>query len=262
MKWHTVYVTGAKGEASLESLIGTLSHEVLELVMQLSPEDRSLELARKACRSVWAEFTASTTYAAWDEVTPPVNWTGFRRVMWAAVSRLWRLENPEDIEVLATEVKIDVVIDGVPFRGVIDRVDKLDEGIGISDYKTGRIPSDWYSDKPKRQVLLYAEAYEQLTKKHVISARLVYLKGKGKVIEADPTQDNRDEAIDWISGIWDRLAKSIENDAFEYNPGPLCGWCPNIVDCTAGHEAVKSQMEKGRNVGPGEDVLRFLKLIS
>jgi putative RecB family exonuclease len=256
-KWETIYQIGVEGESTIEATLGVFAHGVLERVMTLPAEQRTLKEAKKEAQREWKSFRDSDKFRAYSEAGMSEEaWLEFRRNAWAAVARLWALEDPTKVEVVSVEQKVRTEVAGVPFVGIIDRVDRdwLGE-LTINDYKTGKIPHLMFTEKAKRQIRLYAAAWEAQSGELPGAGRLVYLKGKGKILEVEIDRGHVDEATGWISDQWSRLQRSIETDEFEERPGPLCGWCPALPTCLPGQDAVRFRIEEGKNVGPGALVI-------
>ena len=131
----------------------------------------------------------------------------------------------------------------MPFVGIIDRVEEDTDGLIVTDYKSGRPPRPRFRADKLHQVLLYAGALRQLD--HAPArARLLYL--GSTVIETPATDDAVDEAVGQLRGTWDRLVDSCEHDTFTPQTGPLCGWCPHLLDCPEGRSEVEQRIAAGR----------------
>ena len=61
----------------------------------------------------------------------------FRWKAWTAIEGLWHLEDPATVEVRATEQDVEAELAGVPFRGIVDRIDEEGDGMIVTDYKSG-----------------------------------------------------------------------------------------------------------------------------
>jgi len=111
-------------------------------------------------------------------------------------------------------------------RGIADlMVVDGDQGY-IVDYKTG---SNKYPD-PKQLQLMALMGFEYFPEVTHFKAGLLFVAHNDFV-----TSEYRREKID---KYWDdfapqlkRLQLSYENDVWQENPTPLCGWCP-VSDCT------------------------------
>jgi hypothetical protein len=106
-------------------------------------------------------------------------------------------------------------------RGIADLlVIDGDQGF-IVDYKTG---SNKYPD-PKQLQLMALMAFAHFPELNHIKAGLLFVAHEHFV-----TSEYSREKIDeyWQDFYWDleRMRLSYENDSWQANPTPLCGWCP------------------------------------
>ena len=155
----------------------------------------------------------------------------------------------------ATEHEVQVEIGPVPFRGIIDRVDVFDEGLVVSDYKSGKAPAERFRHRPLKQVLLYAAALEAHTGQRPIGARLLYLGQRTMGIRV--TDRNLTAAKDELAGTWESLNTDCESGEFAASTGPLCAWCPFLAACPEGQAEVRERDAAGnvRADAPGLAVI-------
>jgi CRISPR/Cas system-associated exonuclease Cas4 (RecB family) len=110
-------------------------------------------------------------------------------------------------------------------RGIVDLMIVDGDHAFIVDYKTG---SNRYPD-PKQLKLMALMAFSHFPEVNVIKAGLLF-------VMHESFMDERYERDD-ISKLWKafegdlaRLQLSYDNDAWQPNPTPLCGWCP-VTTC-------------------------------
>lgn len=241
-KWKFRYRDRLPDPPGVPALAGTFAHRVLELLLQLPAERRTKDEAKNLCRKVWPETQRDEDYKALalDEAgAREFRWRG-----WLAVEGLWRLEDPAQVAVHATEHDVRVDIDGVPFRGIVDRIDVEDDGLIISDYKSGRAPSRRFADDRLTQVVLYAAAVRESSGQTPAKARLLYL-GQS-VVETPVTEDHLGHATSTLSQTWASLTADCERDEFDPSTGPLCAWCPFLSSCPEGQAEVRNRYNEGR----------------
>jgi putative RecB family exonuclease len=245
-RWRLRYVEKLTEPAGEEALVGTFAHRVLELLLAEPPARRTQEQAKVIAREVWPDTEADPDYQALaldEEGARRFRWKG-----WLAIAGLWQHEDPATVRVAATERHVQAELDGVPFLGVVDRIDHCDDGLVVTDYKTGRAPSRRFQDDKLSQVLLYAAAVEAADGQAPSRARLVYLGGDrrpGRVIETMATPDARAGAVAALRATWDRLGQAATSGAFEPSPGPLCGWCPFAERCEEGLVEIRRRHDQG-----------------
>lgn len=252
-KWKHRYIDKLPDPPGVPALAGTFAHRVLEVLLQLPQGQRSQDEAKKIARKVWPETTADADYQALgldSDAAKAFRWRG-----WLAVQGLWAIEDPDAVAVHATEHDVRVEVDGVPFRGIVDRIDVEDDGLIISDYKSGRAPSARFSEERLTQVLLYAAAVRSMTGQQPARARLLYL-GQ-KVIEVESNDRNLELATSELSETWDSLCGDCDRGEFDASVGPLCAWCPFVSECPEGKVEVQRRSKAGmvRADAPGLAVL-------
>ena len=240
-RWRMRYVERLPDPPGEAALAGSFAHRVLELFMQRAPEERTVEVAKVIAREEWPDVEADDDYKAlgYDESTGKQ----FRWKAWKAIEGLWALEDPKAVDVRATEQDIEADLGGVPFRGIVDRLDEEGDGLIVTDYKSGKAPSPRYRRGRLDQVLLYAAAVKEATGEMPVHARLLYLGQRPVGIKV--TQDELDGVVGKLAGTWSAINTACATDEFEPRTGPLCGWCPYVDRCPEGtKEAAKRQAKR------------------
>lgn len=242
-RWKLRYIERLPDPPGEAALVGTFAHRVLELLLQELPEHRSVVRARELARTAWPEIARHPDFAALgldDAAARKFRWTA-----WQAIEGLWRVEDPASVTVDATEQDVRVEIGGVPFRGIIDRVDVAEGGgLVVTDYKSGRAPSRKYADGRLAQVLLYAAALEAQQGVAPKRARLLYL--DQCVIEVDVTDENLGATSDALARTWAEMQSACTDGEFPATTGPLCAWCPFVEHCPEGRAEVELRHLAGR----------------
>ena len=225
------------GEAALA---GSFAHRVLELLMQRDPHERTVEVAKAIARAEWPGVEADPDFRAlgFDEA----GGKHFRWKAWQAIEGLWALEDPKAVDVRATEHDVEADLGGVPFRGIVDRLDDEGDGLVVTDYKSGKAPSARFRRGRLDQVLLYAAAVEQATGEMPVHARLLYLGQRPVGIKV--TREEIDSVVDKLAGTWVAINTACDTDEFEPRTGPLCGWCPYVDRCPEGTKEVAKRQAK------------------
>jgi len=132
-------------------------------------------------------------------------------------------KNPPEIfrvnDKIALELPFKLKIKEHILKGVIDRVDKIGEGIKIIDYKTGKF-KEKLSPEDKQQLLIYQIAAEEVFKLKVSELSYYYL-NEGKMISflgSDKDKEKQKEKI--LSEI-----EKIKSSDFSPTPGWQCKFC-------------------------------------
>ena len=244
-RWRLRYVERLPDPPGEAALAGSFAHRVLELLMQRDPHERTVEIAKAIARAEWpgVEADADFRVLGFDEAGRK----HFRWKAWQAIEGLWALEDPKAVDVRATEHDVEADLGGVPFRGIVDRLDEEGDGLVVTDYKSGKAPSARFRRGRLDQVLLYAAAVEQATGEMPVHARLLYLGQRPVGIKV--TREEIDSVVDKLAGTWAAINMACDTDEFEPRTGPLCGWCPYVDRCPEGtKEVAKREAKKDADV--------------
>jgi putative RecB family exonuclease len=236
-RWRYRYVEGRDDPPGEPALRGSFVHRVLEELMALLPPRRTLEQARLLARSVWPETAGDPDFVALslDEAAE----RGFRWRAWRSVEGYFAVEDPSSVDVVERERRVTCDVAGVPFVGIVDRTELTADGLVVTDYKTGRRPTERFCGERLDQVLLYAAALRSLGEQPR-RARLLYL-GSGPVeVEADGARLSG--ATEGFAQTWHDIGRARRRDEFPARPGPLCAWCPFVGECAEGMAEVERRL--------------------
>ena len=134
-RWKFRYVDRLPDPPGEAALAGTFAHRVLEELLGLEPQERTMDRARACAKEVWSDMAVDEDFNALALDTDGIR--NFKWTAWRAIEGLWDLEDPTTVEVVDTETEVSVEIGGVPFVGYIDRVEAGSDGLVISDYQVG-----------------------------------------------------------------------------------------------------------------------------
>ena len=247
-RWRFRYVERLPDPPGEAALAGSFAHRVLELLMQKPAAERTPAAAKLIARDEWADVESDNDYQALghdDEGSRHFRWKS-----WQAIEGLWALEDPTMVDVRATEQDVQAVLGGVPFRGIVDRLEDEADGLVVTDYKSGKAPGPRYRRGRLDQVLLYAAAVKEATGEMPVRARLLYL-GQ-RPVGIDVTQPELDGVIEKLSGTWTAINTACDTDEFEPRTGPLCGWCPYADRCPEGTAEVAKRQARKAAESPAE----------
>lgn len=240
-RWHIKYVLRQPEPSGQAALVGTFAHRVLELVCGLPAGYRTLDQAKAMAKQLWPETEADPDFQALELSEEQAR--AFRWQAWLAITGLWSLEDPAGVDVVSTEQRVTAKLDGVPFVGVIDRVDRHGEQLVVSDYKSGSLPGPRYRDGRLQQVMLYAAALTAATSQQPHRARLLYL-GQ-RILNVAVTDRRVEAATAKLSTTWNGIVNACVTETFEAKPGILCGWCPFVGQCPEGQAELTRRAEAG-----------------
>lgn len=117
-------------------------------------------------------------------------------------------------------------IGNVRLKGVVDRIDQIEGGVRIIDYKTGALPRDEGEVKRDLQVPVYVMGIEQAMGVKVLAAEYIYVEG-AKRIEIEISPEMREKAVAKIVENVELLRKMN----FNAKPGALCRFCDYRTIC-------------------------------
>jgi len=242
-QWYFKYIAKLPDPKGEDAVLGTFTHSVLELLLQEPANNRSKDRAKEIAREIWPGVENDPDFIALR--LSDTEALEFRKRSWIAIEGLWELEQPQDILVDSTELEVRVEINDIPFRGYIDRVEKEDDGLVITDYKSGKAPYKRFEEDKLQQVLLYAAALEQLNGSRPKRARLLFLNNRNKsnsqnrrVVAVDVTEKNLTQATTKFERTWAELNAACSSGDFHAKPQILCKWCSFLQNCPQGQQWV------------------------
>ncbi|MFA5945425.1 MAG: ATP-dependent DNA helicase [Patescibacteria group bacterium] len=123
---------------------------------------------------------------------------------------------------LLLEAGFTLKIGDILMKGRIDRIDSVDGGVEIIDYKTGRAKEKLEWDD-RRQLLLYALAGEQcFNPPLIVKALTYYYVETNQTMSFAPTEKDKEKLLDEIQ----ETVGGIRTSSFEAKPGPFtCKYC-------------------------------------
>jgi len=214
------------------ALKGTLVHRALELFFtQHPPGSRSRQAAQDALDAAWQELKSGEEIEGLglDERET----AAFLADACALVDRYFELENPDEVRQVGLELSLSTDINGVTVRGIIDRLDELDDGsLAVVDYKTGRAPRIEQSRSRLSGVHMYALMCEAELGRRPAVVRLLYLRDR-VVISAAPTDQAMRGTRQRALGVWSAIERACREDDFRPNPSSLCRYCSYQAYCPA-----------------------------
>ncbi|MHB8439114.1 MAG: RecB family exonuclease [Acidimicrobiales bacterium] len=211
---------------------GTLVHRALERLYWFhEPGTRSPAVASHELALAWDELVSGTEL---DELgLTDAQRQALLDDAGALVENYLRLEDPDSVRAVGTELTLEAEVDGVHLRGIIDRLDLTPEGdFVVVDYKTGRLPSLQQEQSRFGGVQFYALLCEAVLGRRPVSVRLLYLR-EPLCIEADPSEQALRGLRRRTGAIWHAIERACETEDFRPKPSALCNWCSYRALCPA-----------------------------
>ncbi|PKM87656.1 hypothetical protein CVU83_02755 [Candidatus Falkowbacteria bacterium HGW-Falkowbacteria-2] len=110
-------------------------------------------------------------------------------------------------------------IGGEILKGAIDRVDRVEGGVEVVDYKTGK-PKEKLEWQDRRQLILYQLFLEEVLQMRVLSLKYYYVEG-GKSLAFVPKEKEKDKLkLEVIAQI-----AAIKERRFLPKPNQMCQFC-------------------------------------
>jgi putative RecB family exonuclease len=169
LKYFFSYIAGWREPPTAALAGGSITHEVLEYLYRLEPQDRTLDTAMDLLREHGARMLRSSEYKPFE------NDLKMKYSVKEAIENLFKVEDPKQVVVQPEhiEMELSVEINGVNFFGKVDRftVDGLNR---VTDYKTGKSPGKFIDDK-LAQPYLYALGFKTQHDIVVDEVELIFL---------------------------------------------------------------------------------------
>lgn len=268
------------------AVIGTFAHRVLENLMARPPAERTVDVARELARQAWQVITCGADALDGDpdedEIRSAVSdcadylslgldeeqAKAFRWKAWRAVESYFRIENPAAVQVVSVEQRISGTVAGVPARGIIDRLERVNGALVVGDYKTGRAPRLGAAHWRLPQLATYARLVEAVFGELPTKLRLIHLNQhphdpsldgtadqQGVIIEVAASPSMLGKADKWLNDAWDGIYTDMDRGAFDATPNRLCDWCHHRPNCPAwGGDVGVALLSAAK---PGETALPF-----
>ncbi|WP_434967112.1 RecB family exonuclease [Janibacter indicus] len=213
---------------------GTLVHAVLEELFELPAAERTPQAAVGLVPGRWQALVEErpelAEMIADDESRTEDSW--FAEAA-ALIERWFTLEDPSRLEPSRREVKVEVELEGLTLRGIIDRVDVAPTGeVRIVDYKTGRSPSERFEGKALFQMKFYGLVHWRTTGRVPDLLQLVYLRD-GQVIRYAPDEADLLALERNVRAVSSAIQQASATGDFRPSPSRLCSWCDFKPLCPA-----------------------------
>jgi len=229
LKYKFRYIDKIKAPKSKEAVFGSKLHKALQYFHSQSPASPTLDELLTYLKNIWESEVFS------DEQEDMVYFSEAINILKNYYNKYY-LKNKNKFTVIDTEVNFTVTLKNqtqtgtlpseCALRGIIDRIDKTEQGIEIIDYKTAkRLPSQQTADN-SLQLSIYClgliNRWPKLARKGLKNIKLTFYYLKHQ--EAITTTRNNQQLEEVKQEVWDRLA-AIKKGKFKPRPSVLCDWC-------------------------------------
>jgi putative RecB family exonuclease len=210
---------------------GTLVHGALERLHLLPAPERTLDAALDALDQAAVELRDDPDYTGLQLDAEAE--AAFHDDAASLLQRYFQLEDPRRVEAIGLEVRLDVTVEGVRLRGIIDRLElDADGGLVVTDYKTGSVPSVNHERKRLSGVHLYSLLCEELLGRRPSRIQLLYLKQPVAIV-TEPTDQSTRGTRRSLAAVWQAVERACEREDFRPQPSRLCDYCAFQSYCPA-----------------------------
>ena len=223
--------------ATYATVKGNLAHYVFEQLFKLPPEQRTHVAATKFIPD--AEIKVLTDTVRNELQLSDVELTKRRDEVAAIVATYFQMEDPTTVSCEGVELRITDTIEGVPMLGILDRLDRCDDGsLMIVDYKTGSLPNRNYDTQTFANAEIYAALCETNLGERPRVIRLMYV-AKGKSIDREVTAPVVLARRRSAASAWQRIEKYYADGEFPAQPSVnSCRFCSYKDLCRSNGVAV------------------------
>ncbi|MDE3064255.1 MAG: PD-(D/E)XK nuclease family protein [Acidobacteriota bacterium] len=218
--------------ASYAATKGRLVHHVFEHLYQLPPEERTREAAHDlvtpACVAVLSDDVRADL-----EMDDDLE-SRLRAEADAIVESYFAMEDPREVDHQGVELRVTATIDDVPMLGILDRLDRDEEGnLVIVDYKTGSLPNRRYDSQTFANTELYAALCEAGLGERPTRIRLLYV-AQGETLERPVTEPVLRARREAAAVSWQRITRYYDDGEFPATPSAnACRFCAYRDVCRA-----------------------------
>jgi putative RecB family exonuclease len=234
---------------------GSLVHRALELLMCRPAPERTLDAALADLDQARVDLADHPEFAGLE--LSDDEWELFHLDAQELVRRYFTLEDPTTVHPIGLELKLQAEVGAVRVRGIIDRLEIDRDGeLVVTDYKTGRVPSELFEAKSLGGVHMYAALCEETFGRRPARVQLLYL-SKPEAIIATPTEQSCRGMQRKTAALWSAIERACARDDFRPHPSRLCDFCSFKTYCPA-YGGDPEQAEELR--GPGTVIAPALPL--
>jgi putative RecB family exonuclease len=212
---------------------GTLVHACLERLLDLPPAARTLDRALRCLDEAQGALRDDPEYAGLG--LSPDDEVAFRDEAAHLVHRYFQLEDPTAVRPIGLELMLSVDLGGTTLRGIIDRLELDDDGeLVVTDYKTGRAPTERFENGRLNGVHVYSLLCERTFGRRPAKVRLLYLGGGDPIEICTAPSEQSTRAVEVrVRAVWHAVERACARDDFRPRPGKLCDWCAFHAYCPA-----------------------------
>jgi putative RecB family exonuclease len=211
---------------------GSLVHRALEILFTNPAPSRHGAVVRQSFEQAAAEYQSDPEFVFLE--LEPAEVDAFVADAWSLVESYLRMEDPTRVRDIGLELRLEAQVGDIALRGIIDRLELDDEGeLVVTDYKTGRAPSERFEQSSLSGVHFYSFLCESVLGRRPAAIRLMYLR-TGEVITATPSPQSVRFITTRTTAVWKAVERACVTGDFRPRQSALCNscafqqWCPEF----------------------------------
>ncbi|NIT03795.1 Dna2/Cas4 domain-containing protein [Candidatus Saccharibacteria bacterium] len=219
-----------------ELIFGGIIHDVLTSFFHLPPDRRGIGSVKEILESRWSGPRGAKRgfpdikeeREAYERALKMLKGFVAKANLDPKIAYLPKPKKKDDEFVKENYFKVDIG-DGLQLTGVIDRIDKEEDGYHLMDYKTGK-------EKKKEsdfQLMVYALLAEGALGMPLAKASYLYPES-AKLTTFTPDSKSKNKALAKIKEI---IGAIQADEEFEPQPSKMCYYCDFVELCPAKEEA-------------------------
>ena len=224
------YVERLPEPPSVWTAKGTLVHLALQYLLDRPADDRTVDAALADLDRARVTLAGDGEFSALE--LDEEERATFDHDAEQLVRRYFDLEDPRTVHPIGLELRLEARVGGVRIRGVIDRLDLVDDQLVVTDYKTGSVPSEMFESKSLAGVHMYAAMCEQTFGKRPDRVQLLYL-SRPEAIIATTSEQSCGGVARRTAAVWTAVERACARDDFRPRPSRLCDFCTFRPYCPA-----------------------------
>jgi len=202
---------------------GTTVHQALEDLFDLPSEERTIEKLHNLFREAWTKVRGNDEHHnLFSSIEEERDW-GLEGLK--LLNNYMTLEDPRSFEPVERERWVRGTIEDLNLRGILDRMDRNDNGeLIIVDYKSGKAPLAKYKEPRFFALKLYALLIKEETGEMPVELKLIYLQNSTiHTLKID--NEILEQAKQEILEVWNNIKIAFQNNEFPPIKNALCDWC-------------------------------------
>lgn len=210
---------------------GTTAHLALQRLFDDALDERTPQRLFDLFRVAWTDIRGDAEFEdLFEDIEDERQW-GVESL--ELLANYFSIEDPRVFDPEDRELDMLEDLDGIVIRGILDRIDRDDDGrLVITDYKTGRAPPERYALPAFFALKIYALLIRKRTGETPKEVRLLFL--NGPTLYRLPVDDRQLDAMDGqLRALWKAIERAMATERFPARTGRLCDWCSFKEICPA-----------------------------